>query len=610
MTGLDEAIEFFARERIPMLPCHGLKDGQCTCRRGKNCHSPGKHPLMSNWQGVASSDPAKVKAWFRSSKPVNLAIATGRKGKNEKYLVALDADAIDHPFINNLKQYGETVTQRSGSGGSHALYWSDVPVKNSCQMLDEKLDVRGLGGILVVAPSSHKSGNKYQFTCNLKEVQLLEMPRFLQEKLSTAVALAKKSRPRRVVGPRVEKVELQRLTQEWSTRSITEIRDSIIAGTVQVPFGIRNTTMHRLLSSDRAKGADKMALESKVLSYLPSFQDAYNFLDEATEIIDSVLKYQPYNTSHERVNEIYVGWLKKKGLTADCSIETMDALDKEFFERVSPTKGEETISLSIKEIADFRGRFFFSRGHQRFSAYKSQLLAKKLLSCGVRKRRTAKNNVWEVSKRIWGVEESKQAGYPAPKEESMEENRKVKDGDIIEQNGQKMRVEILKREIPRDEHPKEHFFRGRFGIDFNLANARYLAQLTDETREEYENGTLVMNQEATLTALSGILPGDIIGFGCSTYRVVDKLDGKLRLMPVVKIRVPNKVGQFEDVGEETDIEEPSLHSLDRFRELGFLMVLWRDGVPFGVDSNKNINIVLFHPVDNQEKEEIQDDSSS
>lgn len=603
MSSLHDAIKFFSREQVPMIPCHGLEDGVCTCRKGRNCPSPGKHPLMANWQGAASTDEAKVLSWFSSSKPVNLAIATGRKNSSGKHLLAVDADMVDHPFIAQLREHGETVTQRSGSGGSHALYWSDVPVRNSCQLLDEKVDIRGSGGILVVAPSTHKSGRQYEFTCDLKSIKIRQIPAFLEAKLVSSARAGKEGRKKKASpAVKVEKAERQRLSQEWSSRSISEIRDWISVEGQNVPQGIRNTTMHRLLSSDRAKGAGKFELESYALNYLSNFQDAEEFLDEVVEIVESTMKYQPYNNSHEKVNEIYFKWLKKHGIIPDCTLEALNSLDSEFFSQVKPVKGEETVLLSLKEISDLRGRFFFSKGLTRFSTYKSQLLAKKLLELGAVKRRRAKNNLWEVSKRILPLEVPRQVDYSVPKESTMSEKEKnvVKDGDIIERNGQKLRVEILKRDTPAEEHSKEHLFNGRFGIDYNTSLIKFLATLTEAQTEGLEAETLVVDRQATLELVESMLPGDIVGFGCGTYRVVQREELKLLLEPVVKVRVKNKVGQFEGTGDEADFITPSEHELDKFRALGFLRILWRDGAPFGESSTKNIKIVLFHPVEEQD----------
>lgn len=606
MTALADVIDFFARENVPMLPCHGLQDGVCTCRRGEKCPSPGKHPLMSNWQRVATSDAQRVKSWFTSRRPVNLAIATGRKGQNGKYLVALDADIPNHPFLETLKGHGETVTQKSGSGGSHALYWSGIPIKNSCQLLDEKLDVRGDGGILIVAPSKHKSGNSYEFTCDLRTASIQEMPQFLTEKLLVAKNSAtKQARNKKKADVKVPSSERAQLAAEWGTYQVSQVKELFEKKGFLVPLGIRNTTMHRLLSSDRAKGAGRKELEFAALNYLSHFEKAEEFLDEVLAIINSVLKYQPYNTSHERVNEIYTKWLEKQKIEAECPLDTLNELDGVFFDSLSPKGDEETTQLSLAEIAELRSRFFFCKGYGRISVYKSQLLAKKLVDIGAKRRRTAKNNLWEVSSRVLGLEVVPDLSYFAVKESRM--GTKVKNGDIIEENGKKLRVEVITRSIPADEHPNEHLYQGRTGIDHNLAMIKFMSTLTEEQQEAFAEDTLVFDLAATNAAIDAILPGDILGLYCNSYKVASKENGQLSLLPIRRVQVRNKVGQYKELSDEPFL--PSIAEVDKARSLGLLQVLWRDGKPFGVDAEKNINIVLFHPVTEEGQEKSDDDNS-
>jgi hypothetical protein len=140
-SSLEETIQFFCSNNIPILPCHGITSkGECSCKKGSSCPSPGKHPLVFRWQLIASCDKDTVLSWIGTgTKPVNLAIRTGVKNPiNGKYLVGADLDLVDHPMKERLARYSTTLTQRSGSGGSHAFYWSEFPVKNSVQLLDEK----------------------------------------------------------------------------------------------------------------------------------------------------------------------------------------------------------------------------------------------------------------------------------------------------------------------------------------------------------------------------------------------------------------------------------------------------------------------------------------
>jgi hypothetical protein len=95
-----------------------------------------------------------------------------------------------------------------------------------------------------------------------------------------------------------------------------------------------------------------------------------------------------------------------------------------------------------------------------------------------------------------------------------------------------------------------------------------------------------------------MIPGDIIGFRFSTYRVVSNSESGLEIVPVSKIYAKDKVGQYEETST-AESEFPSKGEIDFYRELGFCQILWRNGIPFGEEATKNINVVLFHPLDNE-----------
>ena len=67
-------------------PVHGINDaGLCTCGRGPDCTSPGKHPVLSGWVEAASSDPATINSW-EWGRGYNLGIVPGSA------LIILDFD--------------------------------------------------------------------------------------------------------------------------------------------------------------------------------------------------------------------------------------------------------------------------------------------------------------------------------------------------------------------------------------------------------------------------------------------------------------------------------------------------------------------------------------
>jgi hypothetical protein len=566
---------------------------------------------MFRWQMLASCDKDTIKGWVSGKgKPVNLAIRTGTKNPlTGKYLVGTDLDLVDHPMKERLSQYSTTVTQQSGSGGAHAFYWSDLPVRNSVQLVDEKMDIRGSGGIIVIAPSLHKSGNRYQFTCDLKTTKIQDLPDFIVKKLRINSVKPKKSEAKREAAetPVANNSEIY---SYWSQLSIPAIRNAMLNGK-KVPSGVRNATMHRLLSSDRAKGVPSSAkLMIKALEYLPHFENSETFLEEVDMVVKSVMRYPAYNNSHEKVNQLYVGWLEKNGYKSDCDLERLQDLDRKFFETLEPASPIDH-GVPLSEIAERRVAFMKSSGVDKFATYKPQLLAKKLQSLGIQRRRTSKSNSWQVrfkdkmefTPATLSCETETRSVLDMTTAEKLSPDN-LKDGDIIELNGEKVRVELVHTKTPVRVHPREHLYQGRKGYEYNKALLQLLGRMTEEQKSELaeqEQGTLLMNKEKTVEWMTSTQPGDVIGVVDSLYIVLpnphpDYSDPDLDLFVTRARAVGGEPGLFGSLNQE----EPKLLTvweLDHARELGLLDILWRNGKPYDSPEFVDMTIVITHPLD-------------
>lgn len=386
MTTLETISDIILRNELYILPLYSIREGICSCGK-EDCAAPGKHPLFRyNWKIIASNKTEKVLDWFEAANKMNFGLATGRLSKvTNKYLVVIDVDAAEHPFIKTLPS---TFSYRTGSGGWHFWFWSKYPIKNSVSLLANKVDVRGTDGYVVIPPSKHKKG-----TYNtINNVDIADLPQPI------ASLLLAKPQPK-VAAKKTKTKSPSPIIQYnlWVTQSVPTIRD--IMQTTLVPEGVRNVVMHRLLSSDRAKGCLKPDLETNARTYLKRFENPETFRNELAGIINSVMTYPAYNNNHEKINEQYVAWLKKncKGKTPPKDLlATLTNLDNEFFGLLAALP-RSTKGCSLEEILDARKAYMSSKGHIDFiSNYKAQLLAKKLTSLGFKRMRTAKRNLWNV----------------------------------------------------------------------------------------------------------------------------------------------------------------------------------------------------------------------
>src|SRR4051812_40494998 len=56
----------YAQAGYPVLPVWPLRGATCTCAHGAQCKTPGKHPIQKGWEQKATTDEARVRAFFAS----------------------------------------------------------------------------------------------------------------------------------------------------------------------------------------------------------------------------------------------------------------------------------------------------------------------------------------------------------------------------------------------------------------------------------------------------------------------------------------------------------------------------------------------------------------
>ncbi len=180
---------------LSVIPLHGVNpDGSCTCDAGQNCSSPGKHPRI-NWSKYQSerATPKKIRGWLKYWPNSNIGIITGALSG----IIVLD---VDGPEGEKTLRDGNlrvpcTVTVKTGGGGWH--YWFKHPgfeCRNFAGKIGKtilhKVDFRGDGGQTATVPSSHRSGNFYEFILSPEETEIAPAPEWLLELIKQQSATA------------------------------------------------------------------------------------------------------------------------------------------------------------------------------------------------------------------------------------------------------------------------------------------------------------------------------------------------------------------------------------------------------------------------------------
>lgn len=155
---------------VRVTPCfRPLPDGGCSCRKPE-CGSIGKHPIPRGWQRTATSEEQAIRdQWASIRGETNVGIVMGQQ-PNGEFWVAVDVD--DAARLSELEEeFGplpETLTCSSGRGERRFFVAGpDVPLerlKNKSGIGGKPgVDFKAANGQVVVGPSLHSSGKRYEW---------------------------------------------------------------------------------------------------------------------------------------------------------------------------------------------------------------------------------------------------------------------------------------------------------------------------------------------------------------------------------------------------------------------------------------------------------------
>lgn len=167
--------------------------------------SRNKIPIIDDWSNNASNDPQVLETWSHQYPACNWGLLTG----DTIFVVDIDPKHKgDETWKALVKQHGEplTVTTITGSKGLHFYFKMpiDFVVGNTANKLGPGIDTRGTGGQVLIPPSIHMNGNKYEWAPGRSpfDVDVAAPPAWLSEMLK---AIVTSNLP--VIGEKLEKGE-------------------------------------------------------------------------------------------------------------------------------------------------------------------------------------------------------------------------------------------------------------------------------------------------------------------------------------------------------------------------------------------------------------------
>lgn len=123
-----------------------------------------KRPYMTNWLQYTRTRAPKdmVDNWFRSLSGAGIGVVTGKVSN----MIVLDIESYCKiPIGELLKRYPTQMYSRTGSGGYHLFYqYPQGMAKVSNRVgIFEGADLRADGGFIVLPPTLHPNGNRYEW---------------------------------------------------------------------------------------------------------------------------------------------------------------------------------------------------------------------------------------------------------------------------------------------------------------------------------------------------------------------------------------------------------------------------------------------------------------
>jgi Bifunctional DNA primase/polymerase, N-terminal len=164
--------------------------GGCTCGHA-GCSSPGKHPRIATGSdhSAASADLDTIRGWGRHWPGCNWLAAAGERSG----LVVLDIDPRhggDVSLAALERVHGgvsRTVESLTGGDGRHLFFSHPQEGRVASKPIAPGLDVKADGGLIVLPPSRHASGNVYRWIHPPGETAVAPVPGWVLDALRPRV---------------------------------------------------------------------------------------------------------------------------------------------------------------------------------------------------------------------------------------------------------------------------------------------------------------------------------------------------------------------------------------------------------------------------------------
>jgi hypothetical protein len=126
------------------------------------CLPRDKRPATPRGLKDATTDPLAIEAWWQQEPSYNVAVVTG--SISGIFVVDIDGEDAEDELRRLEALHGElpATVESITARGRHVFFrWPDKAIRNSTSKIAPGIDVRGIGGYVLVPPSIHPTGRRY-----------------------------------------------------------------------------------------------------------------------------------------------------------------------------------------------------------------------------------------------------------------------------------------------------------------------------------------------------------------------------------------------------------------------------------------------------------------
>ena len=161
---LEMALQY-ERCGISVIPLHTPTGRGCSCEKGPDCLSPGKHTRIA-WKSYQQQRAPlhEIREWWSRWPDANVGLVTGMISG----LCVVDVDHRNGGFesLVELDHHGGRMPDDNpvvitGSGGLHHYFRLEAPLAKAAPF--DGIDVQADGALVVAPPSLHASGRRYRW---------------------------------------------------------------------------------------------------------------------------------------------------------------------------------------------------------------------------------------------------------------------------------------------------------------------------------------------------------------------------------------------------------------------------------------------------------------